>query len=500
MNELPENALIKIFEFVNLEDLVSVGNVCQRFSWIREHKLAITELVVSTRIEPYKSFWSFSDQPIYYENAIRLDELTELMEPLQIKQNLKCLQLRDFVGDYSLRFDCSILTEFVQLQQLELECVLNGKQTICSQSLNMMSTMVQNQLVLDTPNLMAFKCRHLREVRFVYPEILKVLKANDFERSTLSKFTNLECLELLNGGALDPEILTMFEQLKELVIHLGTTEKYARFKGTMANIFKQKLVLRRLDFKVFIHGFEVSGMNKFVERFDRERPVLFLIDNYLENSDLLFRNLSAYTAFNYTELWSFFKWRIPDDFTVQFFNIRQVNTLGKIQDEEHFIGFLKSLILESLHLKHSVPSQAFLVQLSACKQLIKLKIEENIDLGLNYEFLLSIRLLEEFSTDQYCPDLMRLASRAFQMRKYLKMFESTNAMFKFRAGFVPNSNGEYAIDLNWKSRDPSRNDNRVFWQKLEIGDLIRSTIVLGDLVNKEESSQKFISTFNLRFK
>lgn len=493
MENWPENVLINIFDFLELEDLANVRDVCKRFRWICSHQIEIDELVVSTRTDDYQSLWGFSEKPIYYRDAISLNKMLSWMELFSIEQHLRRLHVREFSNNKKLAFDCSILTRFVQLQQLDLEIELGfAKQTINSRSLQVMSTLTQNCLTLETPNLMGFKRKHLNKIKFVYPEKLKVLEASDYE-AKFSNFVNLECLILAHGGALNSEILTKFESLRELRVHYGDTARFDKLKETLINISKQKLVQRRLDFKLFIQGIEVSDVNNFIDTFPRARSYHFQINNYLKDARLLCRNLSIYTEHKYTELMELVGNQLPDDFTVRFYNIRKVTTSGKVHDENHFIGFLKSVNLESLHVKHSVLSQSFFNRLTDCQRLSKLKVEDNINLQLNYGFLLRFKLLEEFFTDQRSADLMSVASRAFQERKYLKIFETTNPQFSFRIDKTVSVNNSkkklvkkgFSIELSIKSHDLGKQPNKISWGRINLINLIRLTSVLGDLIYKD---------------
>lgn len=498
MNELPDNVLIKIFGFFNLKDLTSLRDVCTRFRQICESEIKIEELVVSSRIEDRIGLWSFGDRPIYYKDAISVRAMFIDIELFNLKQHLKCLHIRNFTGDSDLQFDFDVLTGFVQLQQLDVDAFLAARKgekvIICSQSLRVMSTVPQNSFVLETPNLAIFKCKYLNDMHFVYPAMLKVVEVSDYQQKC-SDFKNLECLVLEHGGALDPDLLMTFEQLKELKVHAGNTIRFVRFRETMNFIFKAKLVLRRLDFRVFIHGVLVNDLNQFVGEFDNDRPLDYQMGCYMRNADLLSRNLSYYTSFNWSDLMSIFDHQIPDDFTVRFFNIRSVTVSGGIKDEHHLIGFLKHVNLESLYLKQSDPSQNFFAQLTACHRLIKLKIEDSIDLRLNYEFLLRFKLLEDFSTDQYCPDLMRVAALAFRDLKYVRVFQNTHAQLQFQIAPASKSKKkEFSIELILTK--VCKDQNRLFWRKTALDDLVRLTDVLASMIAKDKACELYSLNFN----
>lgn len=482
MENWPENVLLNIFEFLGLEDLVNVRDVCKRFQWICSNKIEIDELVISSRNDDYRGLWGFSEKPIYYRDAINLNEFRSLTELFAIAQHLRRLHVREFSKDERLHFDCSILTHFVQLQQLDLEALVRN-QAIVSTSLLVITTLPQNCLVLKTPNLMGFKCKHVKQIDFDHPEMLRVLETTDYPITKHELFPNLECLILEYGGSLNGDTLSIFKNLRELRIHNGDTGRFDLMKEALINIFKQKLVLRRLDFKVFIQGVEICDLDWFFGMFHGKLAYQFMVACHLNNAKLLCSDLSYYTKHNYNKLMEQAEDRLPADFTDRFYNIREVTVSGKVRDENHLIAFLKSVNLEGLYIMHSVLGQSFFDQLTGCQQLRILAIVDNTKLNLNFDFLLHFKLLEEFVTNQRSVDLVTVASKALECQKYLKSFEATckNFIVKIKKKEWSSSGG-YSVELDMKSDNPCNTPNKFIWGQIDLFDLICVTRTLGHTI------------------
>ena len=436
-------------EKLNLTDLGRCRRVSRRFRAICEI-VRIEELIICPTTYDPKTLWFYTNKSIDYRgsvkfetfckhslNLFRLTRSTQtFFSPLsRLLSTLKYIHFGSFDNSDRLDFNFSLLNPFTRLEQLDVGCQIVGDHQVLSPPnlrIIKFEFLDRSSFLFKTPKLEVLSLPNLKSTSFHQPETLRHLVIGIYGKA-IKSFINLEVLVLDSISTLDRNVLAVFRKLKQLYLYpelLGLRGgAYAQFKDKINYIFNQKIILKRNDFAIYWLNVRLENLAKFEEYdFNQSNELQFQISNY----DLLNGDLARFHEIDYTVLMNSIN-QIPDDFFSKFIQIESVRVASKINDPNQFLVFLKNLqYLYSLDLMNTSLGSSFYNNLPAILdcQLSDLLIHETDNLKLNFKFILKLKFLVRFRTNQQFTNSFDLATKCFPILKYLWLFE-----FKFNGNY-----------------------------------------------------------------
>ena len=421
IDDLPHELIPFILRHLDLLDLIKCREISKKWRYFVD-RIKLTEFVILDNDINIKYNWFYTNRPINYRFTIESSNLksSHIFMNQNMLNNLKYLNI-SYDIDFSL-FDLENFNQFERLEQLDILYISVLKNaTIKLPKLRVFYVFIiqrdtaEHQLVIDTPNLEFVFCGYgLNLVEFVHATSIKHLEIEQC-RGDLPQLPNLEVLQANDIMNLDRNVLQKLPSLKQLSMNGDINlDDYLIIKNFINYLKKQRLVLRRLDLSIFFLGVQlINGLE-----FDDYSFGKVHWHMHMKNYSLLAPTLSYFESVNYTELLNLVD-KIPDDYHTRFCNIQRVFA-NKINNPVHFISFLRSC--ENLCILVVVNSfslnQEFYDQLPSVGQISELHIKEPIGYELNYEFILRMRQLYNFSLNQELS--LDLALKAFSCLKFLK--------------------------------------------------------------------------------
>lgn len=377
--------------------------------------------------------WFYSKRPVNPNFRISFDKILPVSSILRLQQNLKRLRI-EFQGTRPVLDFINSLQELEELD-ITFDCG-QGLYTFVSPKLRVLKAfatslfhrMNEPKMILEfkSSKLEAICCEALNHLLIENPLEVKYYEGEDYDEDEIGQFENLECLRLDFVEYIDPDILSRFASLKELRMNwanFGYNPSFpndALAMNTVEQILKKKLVLRRIDFRLYLQGVEIKDKNLFVD------------NTYLNDQDFRLRNYQLLDqAFSYTDELAVdycglvqLKSAIPPDFFTKFPRINKIKVKENVANGDQLIWFLKNAgdCFESLHLKNTALSQAHYNRLPELTSLRYLKINEE-ETAISYKFILKMKNLRTFTAKQEFPDAFSLAMRMFKRSKVIGTFE-----------------------------------------------------------------------------
>lgn len=446
LDSLPSELLRIIFENLNLNALRALRNVSKRFRSVCEI-VRVNTVIINDAEDEFRSTWFHTNDTIDYRDAIKFSTFlfnfhTGHPDLFGLRRNLKRLHFGFWNENLNLNF--GFLDSFTELEQLDIQTALRGgyPHRIRAPKLKTLSVDYFEEsecpaFFVECPKLERLKIDAPMELVHVeHKENVRYLEV-PFYKDNLEQFRWIECLQInytANGIGSNRNLLTVFESLKELRLHLYyslSPDEYQELGNAIISIFRQRSNLGS-DLAVYLAGVAFERAEKFDEfrsalqrltfRGDQEYAKMqFQIQNF---NSLSCDDLSFFTELNYTCLFIMCGGRPPEDYFSKFFNIRYIKVTSKIRRPDQFMVLLKEpKYLKALDLKNAGLSQQQLNQLPDFCQISYFYFEEEpSDLVINYDFILRFRLLIRFVTNQNTDGLVDLALRTFTELKYLRLF------------------------------------------------------------------------------
>lgn len=412
-----------IFRRIGIDDLINCRLVCKKFKFVVEQK-KVDELILTNE----KHDWFYSKKTVNPYCVVPFGKVLFAGWIFKFEQNLKRLRIEFKGANFALYFINSLL----RLEELDIWFHLNhGLFTFVLPNLLVLRVLEASgddlylpmTLAFKTPKLEAIQCADLACLQIEDPLTVRYYQGQIYDEE-IEKFKNLEYLCLDNADYIDRNVLTTFSSLKELRLYwscLGydwNCEDDADAMNVVADILKQKLVLRRIDFRLYLQGVEIRDKN------------LFIDNTYLNDQDFQLQNYALFDqactfcddpAVDYCALLKL-KSEIPGDFFTKFPHITKVKAKESIADGDQLIWFLKNVgdQLSSLHLKNTTLSQAFYDQLPQLTNLGTLKISEETE--INYKFALKMKKLNSLVIKRESPDVFAFAMQMFKRSPALSYF------------------------------------------------------------------------------
>ena len=396
LDNLPYELYQILLKFVDLEDLLELRSVCKKLNQIIS-EFKIEEMIFSD-LDYHNDFnWFYINRPMYYKNMIDISTLFLLSTSLINVQHLKCLCI-DNIETNEL-FDLDKLNKFKQLEHLTLKLELPKfkeiKKRLSLPNLKSLSLYCQSftnekiEIAIETSKLRALNLNDhldLSYFKFIHPLTINYLKLNYYE-SYIEIFKNLEYLECSNVFDKGSILLSAFSNLKEIKIRWSIPIFLPALLTEISRLERET--------KVYLKGVELKTGEEF-NGYNNQNELDFQMNHYRTLS----RNLDYDNLINYSKLMELVS-VIPEDFFRKYINIQKVQTDKKVENQDNLIKFIKKCSnLRELSLRNSKLNQSFYDELHLICSLIDLRIDEDTDLKLNFEFINKIYYLVIFETNQ----------------------------------------------------------------------------------------------------
>lgn len=400
MDLLPVELLDKIFNYLNLNDLLNCKSVSKYWYSIVSN-LRIKSLIVKQEgWEEDKLNWYFTEKYIDHSYDLVHPNLFLHLFNDSILEKLKYLRIcPEF---FNRPVDLNKLNKFTQLYQLEISRVKSKHVLKLNlENLEILDLGFNNYVVdvsIESPKLKVacFYGYGNSRFHFKYPESITYLSTRSVNYF-LKPFKNVETLRSDDITVLNRDILSKFAKLKEFYYDKALQNvlflrRDPDLKTLLAIFMKQNPTLR-----IYLSGIEIKKERSIDDYgiFDRE-PEFIYASNYADLID----KLPFVEEVDYSRLYDAFKGNIPLSYFHKFSNIKEVVSTNLIIDQKNFSWFLKNLKnLHRLDLRNPGIDQSFYDALPSCCSLIDFKLIET-DLLINYDFLCNFKKLSFVRTNQ----------------------------------------------------------------------------------------------------
>lgn len=452
MNEFPLLLYLKIFDFLDLSDLLTMRLVCKSFeSAVREFRIQeLTFLGDSFQSNLFRFAhdwlspdWFSSDEPKELRMVFRFSKYFLSGSPFNV-QFLKRLKI--FSLERTKIIDLEEISRFQHLECLEIGFDLeNFCESFCLslpnlQALSIFTYRQKENLEMLTPKLRALELPdHLANssLTFSHPESVQLLSiAGEFlSQNFINQFENVECLNVRlsqEAGQRDSDvrldaILLKFPSLKRMHCNAKIEDGYIQ-RALVDRLLAQLKALKS-QLKVYCTDIELPIL---IEDFEKCRKtykkkkkkntiwaprlngkLILQLKHYSKLND----NVRSTQWIDYNELETWLgsmqveqhpvldradpmpSSLLPLDFFERFRNVRGIRVTSRIDEQDAFATFVKNCKkLNELSLSDSQLGQAFFDELPAMSSLNFLDIKESNE--LNMDFLLKMNQVTELKTNQ----------------------------------------------------------------------------------------------------
>lgn len=413
-NKLPDELILIIFKKLNISDLRNLRTVNRRFKGISE--FSTTDLIVTNGIN-LKNFWYLSDDR---KSADRDDLIFcgfwSFRKIFRLESSLKRLELSIFIHLSSLnRFkhlehleiDVFSLEGNDELNLLKLKLLVikkifytkNDHKSFCTENEDHKLILECKKLEIISLGIIPFK-----DVKIVYPKIVKYLRFEHPAYCAIEQFKNLEHLSLIGNSALDKEILTKLKRLKILDFDYVRRDD-DELNDYFSYVLKQRLVLRRVNLIIRANGVEIDKESMLK---DRSNSFRFQIQNYDKLTGYLF-NIAYINNEEYDYLVKHFHKKVPLSFFKKFFNIQNVFFKDlKSSSQDQCSWFLDNLVsVKELKIVSCKFGQLFYNKLGNYRYLNRLELidieeDDDDDYGLFAKLFNANSIPSEYSKKTDC--------------------------------------------------------------------------------------------------
>lgn len=413
MHHLPIEVFHLIFRHLNLNELLVCRIVCVgwRFA-VQGFLFRIRSLAICRKIEvPNKGVYFLTNAPI---NGSMLAHVRNLnFAKIEMFRNILA-HLRSLYVDFNYKGFHNFylyINECVELEQLQIDNFASSRLDINLRSLRIVSvhdlpgSNHGYYLVLNTPNLFAFKCSgQLSFIHFTYPLTITHLCLYERLSDEIRKFENLRYLYTTFN---DSFIISFVNPTFNILAKYTKLEEF-HFLSLGANFLEGLFLQNKMrskdgrPVKIYHAGFLVQSLE----------------DYYRNSSSYPFRCNKAFETrlySNYSNVSNFLPWmreinfglmfrflkEIPPDFFLKFINIKKVIITETVYRVDQLVYFLSNcLVLKELYTAGSMLPQTFFQQLPAnCPYLSILDIIEPYPID-SLRFILKLNYLNQVRIEQ----------------------------------------------------------------------------------------------------
>lgn len=421
--DLPPEMICELYKHLPARDLVACSMVSKRWHSIYTG-FRLYKLVVIDDLDNYPIKWRYSDQRKSDDQKVCDPSTFPRLAGKPLLSSLQHLAL--FVEDYEYKFDLNELNTFGQLLSLKVDmrCLGRAPVRLCLPKLKLLAFRQINYscpLSVHCPQLSVLVYRNEPEyvdlLRVDRPGTIKKLDTDMFD-TKLTPFKSVECLITQEFKVISKATLLSLAELNELHYNASirtasedSRRSFDQITQKLRKFIEDARVLRGSGFLFRFAGFQLTstmlddidfGVRASAARLGswcnsslqwNSNEYLYLKNYQLIDPDA---TLEFINQFNYNFLGNRIK-DIPIDFFRRFTGIEWVGAHGEVQNENHFLWFLKSLrSLRELYLYRSQLAQEFYDQLPASAHLLK-KLSLNEQKPLNFVFITKLLRLSYLS-------------------------------------------------------------------------------------------------------
>lgn len=258
--ELPIELNFKIFEYLEMADILKLRLVCKQFKLIIQN-MRFDELIFVSDDCPIEGNWFYSNRPFNLNNLIDSSKLS-ILKTSFISTEFTLKRLKIVCGGEDFQLSLNDLNKFKNLVNLELYIVTSIKPESVDEIVlylpKLETLFLYNNLllkltnlILKTPKLKAFKFKIFegfkynwtKFISFDYPLSISYLHINYFQQffTIFKNVDHLVCKNLYSN-----QIFDCFPKLKQLEINFG-------YK------IDQELIERSDDIKIYVAGQQITN-------------------------------------------------------------------------------------------------------------------------------------------------------------------------------------------------------------------------------------------------
>ena len=466
LTELPIEVVHLVFEYMDLVEICTCRLVSK---WFNEMVKAFRVFELSFYSDDWfrKTWWYNDYKPVLPFNSLSSSKVSFLSNPSVDLRFLKHLSYADVKE--SDKFRLELLNSFQWLEQLKLKFEEPDwwqEERVKSLRLTQLkhlfiSFKFQIFIELDLPKLNTLALAYspdnepmyvdqlLGSIHFAHPEIVRRLDLFD-DLNTTKEFSipwslkgveHLQCDLTASTHLQMRTILEKFSHLKVFEVWMDEEDLYdgeTIFEEEDCEILNQIMQQKeklKPSLRVYFCDVELSSQKPAENyAFDRVSKLASLVQNY---SSLVYSH--SLTLVDYGELLRLTLGRYQ---TLKLFNATEIVKVSEhIDHPDRFLNFLldcPNLVL--LTLKNSSLNTEFYRKLPAYTSLLELNIDEDQDLELDFKFLLKIKNLTCFTTNQ---NLGLDIVRGMAQLKFVNFFRFKIRNLQFE---IEKNNGKFQLN------------------------------------------------------
>ena len=428
INDLPPEMICELFEHLHPLDLLTCSRVNKRwnslFRGFKVQRIALAEgfnFLGKTHVNKwYNSNQKFKDSEICDGDLmVRLLKRPMLFDLKYL--NISCQYLLQRRARFDWKSRVNQCKNLIHLE-LSIACTLLGVLKLYLPKLKVLAIDHRNHvsLTIDCPNISVLGYGdETGDTDFLlnlkHPETIRKLSTNMLAwKLARLGMINVERLDTYRFGLIEKETLSMFPKLKEFHFNRPLDDllldyKIDRVKQTLNEFMEYVHRYKATDLKFWFVGFLLNKTAIDAIDFglwtEDEKEKVSLEYVYTKNYDLIDPDdsLECVHSLDYSYLMEV-AGEIPRCL-LKFKDIEVIRVVGPVQDENHFLFFLKSLrLLEKLSLDHSYRfSQEFWNSLPAsAPSLISLNVdnravEKTEEFQVNFDFIAKLSRLSNLN-------------------------------------------------------------------------------------------------------
>ena len=368
MDDLPELPFEKVLSYLNLEDRLKLGAVSrgcrQKIANSRVKTLCYSDRPSGFILE--KSRWVSGAFAKNFISSTRFESFFNAYGR-SIFANLKHLRLCDLNLDLENRTAFTrTLKSFGQLEQLDIIRAKCSRKRTFTLNLPMLTGIhLENLSGIQKLTLNAPRLRKVKHVAFdwaaerssalldiVHGESVESLCVWDLTRITQKAVKNLKNLKYMHVGYLsriDSTFLSSLEQLKEL--HLLS-------RGSIKLLFQQKQQYGRVDLKIYLDGYLLSGPDDPTIPFNWDFLLPEDFRRLTESPSRLADVIQLHDRIYYYDDKNYFP-KSKINFLSRFADLKSINAQHPIRDIENFLNLLKNCDIVELQFWGPQPQELF---------------------------------------------------------------------------------------------------------------------------------------------